>query len=71
MLENMMKIFINDFSIYSSSFEDCLLMLNMVLQRCKKINLVLSWEKGHFIFREEIVLRHIVFEHSIKVEKVK
>ena len=35
----------DDFSVYGSSFEDCLKNLEIVLQRRKDKNLALNWEK--------------------------
>ena len=44
------------FSIYGKSFDDCLSNLDRVLQRCEQTNLVLNWEKYHFMVNEGIVL---------------
>ena len=35
------------------------------------MNLVLSWEKSHFMIREGIMLGHLVFERGIEVDKAK
>ena len=40
LVEEVMEIFMDDFSVYGSSFEDCLLNLETVLQRCQDKNLV-------------------------------
>ncbi|GKC61757.1 putative nucleotidyltransferase, ribonuclease H, partial [Tanacetum coccineum] len=56
------QIFMDDFSIFGQSFESCLGQLESVLKRCIKTNLVLSWEKSHFMVREGIVLGHVVSE---------
>ena len=53
-----MEIFMDDFSIYGSSFEKCLENLETVLQRCQDKNLALNWEKYHFMVTEGIVLGH-------------
>ena len=55
LVEEVMKIFMDDFSVYGSSFEDFLKNLEIVLQRCKDKNLVLNWEKCHFMVIEGIV----------------
>jgi hypothetical protein len=34
-------------------------------------NLVLNWEKCHFMVREGIILRHKISEKGIEVDKVK
>ena len=44
LVEEVMKIFMDDFSVYGSSFEDCLKNLETVLQRCQDKNLALNWE---------------------------
>ena len=44
-----MEIFMDDFFVYGSSFESCLKILEIVLQRCKDKNLALNWEKFHFM----------------------
>ena len=51
-----MDIFMDDFTVYGHSFNDCLANLEQVLQRCFEANLVLNWEKYHFLVREGIVL---------------
>ena len=43
----------------------------MVLERCVKVNLVLNWEKCHFMVRQGIVLGHIVSDKGIEVNKAK
>ncbi|CAN6453991.1 unnamed protein product [Victoria cruziana] len=71
MLEDTMEVFMDDFSIYGSSFEDCLQKLEKVLIRCEETNLVLSWEKSHFMVREGIVLGHVVSDRGMEVDKAK
>ena len=44
----------DDFSVYGSSFDDCLSNLDRVLQRCEETNLVLHWERCHFMVNEGI-----------------
>ena len=61
----------DDFSVYGKSFDDCLSNLDRVLQRCEQTNLVLNWEKCHFMVNEGIVLGHNISERSIEVEKAK
>ncbi|CAN6454853.1 unnamed protein product [Victoria cruziana] len=71
MLNDIMEVFMDDFSIYGSSFEDCLRKFEWVLIRSEETNLVLSWEKSHFMVREGIVLGHIISERGIEVDKAK
>jgi hypothetical protein len=49
MVERFMEIFMDDFFIFGSSFQECLHRLTLVLVRCKEKNLVLNWEKCHFM----------------------
>lgn len=66
-----MEVFMDDFFVCGESFEGCLSNLEMVLERCVKVNLVLNWEKCHFMVRQRIVLGHIVSERGIEVDKPK
>ena len=49
LVEEVMEIFMDDFTVYGSSFEKCLNNLETVLQRCKDKQLALNWEKYHFM----------------------
>ncbi|XP_019090131.1 PREDICTED: uncharacterized protein LOC109128374 [Camelina sativa] len=62
MIEDYMEIFMDDFSVYGSSFKSCLDNLCKVLARCEEKHLVLNWEKCHFMVRDGIVLSHRVLE---------
>ncbi|RVW22852.1 Retrovirus-related Pol polyprotein from transposon 297 [Vitis vinifera] len=42
-----------------------------VLKRCIEKDLVLNWEKCHFMVRQGIVLGHIISEKGIEVDKAK
>ena len=48
MVERFMEIFMEDFSIFGSSFQECLHRLTLILVRCKEKNLVLNWKKMPF-----------------------
>ena len=41
-IENIMEVFMDDFSVYGKSFDQCLENLEKVLQRCKEVDLVLN-----------------------------
>ena len=69
--EKIVEVFMDDFSVYGSSFDDCLSNLDRVLQRCKDTNLVLNWEKCHFMVNEGIVLGQKISERGIEVDKAK
>ncbi|XP_023760459.2 uncharacterized protein LOC111908896 [Lactuca sativa] len=66
MVENFMEVFIDDFSVFGSSFHDCLTNLDLMLARCEKTDLVLHWEKCHFMVKEGIVLGHKVVDQDAK-----
>ncbi|KAI3443836.1 hypothetical protein Pfo_000501 [Paulownia fortunei] len=71
MVENIMEIFMDDFSVFGSSFDLCLHNLSLVLQRCEETNLVLNWEKCHFMVKEGIVLGHRVSSEGLEVDRAK
>ncbi|GJR00616.1 reverse transcriptase domain-containing protein [Tanacetum coccineum] len=56
MIEKMMEVFMDDFSVFGDSFSTCLTHLDKMLKRCEDTNLVLNWEKSHFMVKEGIVL---------------
>ncbi|KAK6163933.1 hypothetical protein DH2020_000797 [Rehmannia glutinosa] len=43
----------------------------LVLQRCEETNLVLNWEKCHFMVRDGIVLGHRVSSAGLEVDRAK
>ena len=69
LVEEVMEIFMDDFSIYGSSFEDCLKNLETVLQRCQDKNQALNWEKCLFMVTEGIVLGHKIFATGLEVDQ--
>ncbi|GJU96982.1 reverse transcriptase domain-containing protein [Tanacetum coccineum] len=56
MIEKTMEVFMDDFSVFGNSFENCLSHVDKMLQRCEDTNLCLNWEKSHFMVKEGIVL---------------
>jgi hypothetical protein len=71
LIEKVMKVFMDDFSVYGKTFKDCLANLDKVRKRCQMVDLVLNWEKCHFMVREGIVLGHKILEKGIEVDKAK
>ncbi|RVW80776.1 Retrovirus-related Pol polyprotein from transposon 17.6 [Vitis vinifera] len=71
MVERIMEVFMDDITIYGGTFEECLVNLEAVLKRCIEKDLVLNWEKCHFMVRQGIVLGHIISEKGIEVDKAK
>ncbi|KAK1679315.1 hypothetical protein QYE76_040163 [Lolium multiflorum] len=69
--ESIVEVFMDDFSVYGNSFDNCLRNLDKVLQRCEETNLVLNWEKCHFMVNEGIVLGHKISERGIEVDRAK
>ncbi|GJZ55307.1 hypothetical protein Tco_0610500 [Tanacetum coccineum] len=61
----------DDFSVFGDSFSSCLSHLDKMLQRCEDTNLVLNWEKCHFMVKEGIVLGHKISKTGIEVDKAK
>jgi hypothetical protein len=49
LIEKVMEMFMDDFSIYGKIFKDCLANLDKVLKRCQMADLILNWEKCHFM----------------------
>jgi len=68
---NFIEVFMDDFSASGFSFDVCLANLSIVLKRCEEVNVILSWEKSHFMVQEGIVLGHKVSEKGIEVDKAK
>ena len=66
-----MEVYMDDITVYGGSFEDCLINLEIVLHRCIEKNLVLNWEKCHFMVNQGIVLGHIISNKGIEVDKAK
>ena len=70
-VENIIEVFMDDFSVYGDSFDVCLSNLTLVLKICMDSNLVLNWEKCHFMVEQGIVLGNIVSSKGIEVDKSK
>ncbi|XP_019423074.1 PREDICTED: uncharacterized protein LOC109332545 [Lupinus angustifolius] len=71
LVEQCIEVFMDDFSIFESSFDSCLANLDIVLQRCVETNLILNWEKCHFMVTEVVVLGHKISSNGIEVDKEK
>ena len=71
LIEEVMEIFMDDFSVYGSRFESFLKNLETVLQRCKENNLALNWETCHFMVTEGIVLGHKISTIGMEVDQAK
>lgn len=54
MIEDFIEILMDDFSVFGSSFDTCLINLSKVLERCEESNLVLNWENIIFMVKREM-----------------
>nr|GEV56438.1 DNA-directed DNA polymerase [Tanacetum cinerariifolium] len=71
MIENTMEVFMDDFLVFRDSFSSCLSHLDTMLQRCEDTNLVLNWEKCHFMVKEGIFLGHKISKNALEVDRAK
>nr|GEU33216.1 DNA-directed DNA polymerase [Tanacetum cinerariifolium] len=71
MIEETMEVFMGDFLVFGDSFSSCLSHLDKMIKRCEDTNLVLNWEKCHFMVKEDIVLGHKISKSRIKVDRAK
>ncbi|GKA04040.1 reverse transcriptase domain-containing protein [Tanacetum coccineum] len=71
MIDETMEVFMDDFSVFGDSFSSCLSYLDKMLKRCEDTNLVLNWEKFHFMVKEGIVLGHKISKSGIEFDKAK
>ena len=71
MVERIMEVYMDDITVYGGYFQECLTNLEAILQRCIEKNLVLNWEKCHFMVNQGIVLGHIISSRGIEVDKAK
>jgi hypothetical protein len=70
-IKEIVEVFMDDFSVYGKTFADCLANLDKVLTRCGEVDLVLNWEKCHFMVKQGIVLGHVISERGIEVDTTK
>ncbi|GJR66974.1 reverse transcriptase domain-containing protein [Tanacetum coccineum] len=69
LIEDSMEVFMDDFSVFGSFFDHCLSNLDKMLTRYEETNLVLNWEKCHFMVKEGITLRHKISRAGIENAK--
>jgi hypothetical protein len=70
-IEEIVEVLMDDFSVYGKTFADCLANLDKVLTRSGEVDLVLNWEKCHFMVKQGILLGHVISKRGIEVDKVK
>ncbi|KAL4388517.1 hypothetical protein GQ457_09G015730 [Hibiscus cannabinus] len=71
MVDDYLEVFMDDFSVSGNTFDTCLGNLAKVLKRCEESDLVLNWEKCHFMVKEGTVLSHKISSQGIEVDKAK
>ncbi|GKA14584.1 reverse transcriptase domain-containing protein [Tanacetum coccineum] len=71
MVVDFMEVFMDDFSLFGNSFDCCQANLDRILARCEETNLVLNWEKCHFMVKEGIVLGNKISGAGIEVDRAK
>nr|GEZ42402.1 DNA-directed DNA polymerase [Tanacetum cinerariifolium] len=71
MIEKTIEVFMDDFLIFGDSFSSCLSHLDTMLQKCEDTNLVLNWEKCHFMVKEGIVLGYKISKNRLEVDRSK
>ncbi|GKA20157.1 reverse transcriptase domain-containing protein, partial [Tanacetum coccineum] len=70
-IKETIEVFMDDFSVFGDSFSSCLFHLNMMLKWCEDTNVVLNWEKCHFMVKEGIVLGHKISKNGTEVDRAK
>ncbi|KAM2524740.1 hypothetical protein PS1_031435 [Malus domestica] len=70
-VERFIEVFMDDFSVFCSNFDECFYHLQLVLKICEECNLVLKWEKYHFMVQQGVVFSHVISSKGIEVDKTK
>lgn len=55
-IENCIEVLKDDFMVYGSSFDEYFHNLGLIMKRCIETNLVLNYEKRHFMSKHGIIL---------------
>lgn len=71
LLDKNIDVFMNDFSVFGKPFDHCLYHLDVILKRCTETNLLLNWEKYHFMVTEGIFLGNKSLGKASRLIKVK
>lgn len=71
LIKSSMEVFMDYFSIFGESFKKFMDNLKMVPIRYEESNLVLNWEKFHFMVKERIALGHKISKEGLEVDQVK
>jgi len=68
-IEDIMEVFMDDFSVYGATYDQCLNNLSKVLQRCKYVNLVLNKEKCQFMYKKGLSSAMLSLARALKLTK--
>ncbi|KAK8701651.1 hypothetical protein V6N13_020034 [Hibiscus sabdariffa] len=68
-VEDYLEVIMDDFLVSGDNFYSFLGNLAKVLKRCEESDLVLNWEKCHFMVTEGTVLGHKISSKGIEVDK--
>ncbi|GJW53503.1 reverse transcriptase domain-containing protein [Tanacetum coccineum] len=71
MIEKTMEVFMDDFLVFGDSFSTCLSHLDKMLKQCEDTNLVLNWEKSHFMVKEGMFLDTKSLSRELRSTKLK
>jgi hypothetical protein len=71
LIHDIIEIYMDDFTPYGNSFDEALINLDKVLQRCEEMNLSLSHEKCNMLMNEGVVLGHHLSSRGIEVDQNK
>ena len=72
MVEKIVEVFMDDFSVFGDSFDDCLENLESVLVRCEEKSMILNWKKKcQFMVIKGIVLGNIVYAKQMRSTRQK
>ena len=66
-----LEVLMDDFSVFGNDFDSCLAHLTKILKLCVRRQLVVSWEKSHFMVWEGVVLGRIISGKGLQVDKAK
>ena len=70
-ITKIMEVFMDDFTVHGDSFDECLHHFTLLLKHCIETNLVLNFQKCHFMVEYGVVLGHVVSFKGLEVGKAK
>lgn len=65
------EVFMDDFLVIGDSFDNYLAYFPNKLQTCEEYNLVLNWEKYHYMVKKGIILGHKISKWGIEMDRAK